>query len=113
MNVTYLPGARGGDNPKPPAERQQNEELIRFVTARVAEAGTGPALPLAAGVSGLLTTYAHILPFLDDMGPEYSTGVADGLGQALRYIAAVWDYHPDYQTYFAPQAPATISEWPA
>lgn len=107
MNVSYLNGKL--------SERERNEELIAFVSNRLERLGPdyGPAENLAAGVSDLMATYAEILPRLDDEEPSYAVGVADGLGQALRYIASAWHHHPDYKPYFAPQAPATVSEWPA
>ncbi|MEU9699564.1 hypothetical protein [Streptomyces sp. NPDC047981] len=102
------------DRNSQPSERKQNEELVAFVTGRLMHLGMGgPSEDLAHGVGDLLTTYRRILPHLDGAAPDYATGVADGLGQALRYIAAGYRHHPDYKPYFAPQAPATVAEWPA
>ncbi|MER5891203.1 hypothetical protein ABT160_45975 [Streptomyces sp. NPDC001941] len=70
----------------------------------------GAAENLAAGALGLAAAYAEILPHMDGRGPDWATGVADGLGNGLRYLAASWD-HPDYRLYFAPQTPATPAAW--
>ncbi|MFE1384224.1 hypothetical protein ACFW6S_35295 [Streptomyces sp. NPDC058740] len=97
-----------------PVARLQAEELITFVPDRLLVAGTrGPGENLAAGDADLLSTYAEILPRLDDAGPYCDAGVADGLGQALRYVARAWHHHPDFQTCFASQAPATSEAWRA
>ncbi|MFF0754366.1 hypothetical protein [Streptomyces sp. NPDC004267] len=90
-----------------------DHRLTQFVSARVQELGPdyGATHNLAAGTMALLVTYAEILPYLTDKAPDYAVGVADGLGQALRYIASGWHQHPDYETAFAVQAPATTDEW--
>ncbi|MEU7028860.1 hypothetical protein AB0A60_19490 [Streptomyces sp. NPDC046275] len=102
-----------GDEPWP-TDRQQAEELIGFISDRleVIEA-RGSAENLVAGATDLLTNYAEILPHLDNAVPDYSSGVADGLGQALRYLACAWHHHPDFKPYFAPQTPATAEAWTA
>ncbi|MGI5337707.1 hypothetical protein ACQEVS_10060 [Streptomyces sp. CA-181903] len=98
-----------------PAESVQAEELIAFVSARIEALGSDPgaAENLAAGTSDLLEAYNEILPRLAGLGPDYATGVVDGLGNALRYLATAWHHHPDYRLYFAPQTPATPAAWSA
>ncbi|AWI32718.1 hypothetical protein DDW44_30870 [Streptomyces tirandamycinicus] len=71
----------------------------------------GKAENLATGVMDLLGAYDEILPNLKAAGPDYASGVADGLGQALRYIAAAWHHHPDYKAAFAVQTPAKTESW--
>jgi hypothetical protein len=34
--------------------------------------------------------------------PEYAYGRADGLGEAVRQLAAVWSDHPDYRAEWKP-----------
>ncbi|MFJ5143021.1 hypothetical protein [Streptomyces sp. NPDC088707] len=100
----------GPDQPLTPASTE--ERLVRFVSDRVGELVMhGAAEQLAAGTMALLVSYSEILPHLKDKGPDYATGVADGLGQAVRYIAGTWHQHPDYEQAFAVQAPATTDEW--
>uniref|UniRef100_UPI003F49132B hypothetical protein n=1 Tax=Streptomyces sp. CA-136453 TaxID=3240050 RepID=UPI003F49132B len=96
-----------------PSERVQAHELIAFVSDRLQTLGPdyGAAENLAAGAADLLAAYAEIFPRLDNLPPDWATGVADGLGQALRYLASAWHHHPDYRPYFAPQAPATAETW--
>ncbi|MGG8410312.1 hypothetical protein ACM614_29020 [Streptomyces sp. 12297] len=97
---------------QPDAPASTEERLVRFVSDRVGELLLhGAAEQLAAGTMALLVSYSEILPHLKDKGPDYATGVADGLGQALRYIAGTWHQHPDYEVAFAVQAPATTEEW--
>jgi len=103
-------------HPFPPvraSQRTVEERLIQFVSARIQELGPdfGSARSLAAGTMALLVSYAEILPNLKDQGPEYGTGVADGLGQALRYVAGGWQDHPDFETEFAVQTPAKAEDW--
>ncbi|WP_405444629.1 hypothetical protein [Streptomyces erythrochromogenes] len=95
-------------------ETETNERLIRFVSERVASLVLhGAAETLATGVMDLVVTYDSVLPHLQDKEPDYATGVADGLGQALRHIAAAWSHHPDYEAAFAVQTPATAAAWTA
>lgn len=61
----------------------------------------------------LVVAYDEILPHLDGKGPDWATGVADGLGEALRHIAAAWYHHPDYEAEFAVRAPALPEAWRA
>ncbi|MER6230975.1 hypothetical protein ACFUC2_04760 [[Kitasatospora] papulosa] len=102
--------------PFPPARASRptvEERLIQFVSARIQELGPdfGPVRSLAAGTMALLVSYAEILPHLKDQGPAYETGVADGLGQALRYVAGGWQDHPNFETEFAVQTPAKAEDW--
>ncbi|MFJ4342604.1 hypothetical protein [Streptomyces sp. NPDC088915] len=90
-----------------------DQRLALFVSARVQELGPdyGAAHNLAVGTMALLVSFTEILPHLTDKGPDYAIGVADGLGQALRYIAGAWHQHPDYEEAFAVQDPATTETW--
>ncbi|MER7765194.1 hypothetical protein [Streptomyces sp. NPDC097619] len=66
----------------------ENERLVRFITDRIATLGVhGPTEPLATGVMGLVTAYSTLQEAARGQAPDYATGVVDGLGQALRYIA--------------------------
>ncbi|WP_327241489.1 hypothetical protein [Streptomyces sp. NBC_01320] len=95
-------------------ERVTNEQLLAFITGQLDALGPRSAATenLVLGVRRLMALWEEILPHLEDAGPDYATGVADGLGQGLRHIATAWDHHPDYQSRFHPQAPALASEWP-
>ncbi|MEV5194762.1 hypothetical protein AB0K86_19935 [Streptomyces clavifer] len=100
----------------PPAKAIQpndEERLIQFVSDRVKELGPdfGAAREIAGGTMAPLVSYAEIQPQLKGLGPDYSTGVADGLGQALRYIAGAWQDHPNFETEFAVQTPAKAEDW--
>ena len=95
-------------------ERETNEQLLAFIGGRLDALGPRSASTehLVLGVRRLMAVWEEILPHLENEGPGYETGVADGLGQGLRHIATAWGHHPDYQSRFAPQAPALVSEWP-
>ncbi|MGW3321345.1 hypothetical protein [Streptomyces virginiae] len=94
-------------------ETEANERLVRFAGERVASLVLhGAAETLATGVMDLLGTCDSVLPHLQDKGPDYATG-ADGLGRALRHIAAAWPHHPDCEAAFAVRTPATAEAWTA
>ncbi|MFV5997639.1 hypothetical protein ACNPQM_35920 [Streptomyces sp. NPDC056231] len=102
-----------GSNEPRPTDRETNEQLLAFMKGQLIALGPHSATTenLVLGVWRLMAVWEETLPHIEDAGPDYATGVADGLGQGLRHIAAVWGHHPNYQPHFAPQTPAVAEAW--
>lgn len=50
----------------------------------------------------ILTEYAPAAPFDGPSEPEYAYGWAEGLGMAVRALAAIWNDHKDYEEGWKP-----------
>ena len=82
-------------------------DLAGFVRARLDE-GKGLGSEGLRAARAILAAYAEVA-YMDiaDPEPEYAYGRAEGLGEAVRHIAAIWSDHPHYQASWALPKEAT------
>ncbi|MFJ3832141.1 hypothetical protein ACIPWI_29825 [Streptomyces sp. NPDC090046] len=90
-----------------------NETLLAFIRARLADEGARQAGPASAGIMALVEAFEAIAPQARKLSPGFDTGIADGLGQALRIITMQWAQHLDYLPEFCVGDSARPEAWTA
>ncbi|GAA1111055.1 hypothetical protein [Streptomyces javensis] len=78
--------------------------LHQFLADRIADLGPrAMADPFVAGVNAQLVIHGDLLRYRDHGAIDVrDAGFIDGIGLALRHVAARWDTHPGFQPHWAP-----------